>query len=257
MKLTAVDTDEAAAEPGTFRIVSDQATPADNAAATAANLKAALGTQLGFSAKTELKAASAFAAANDFFDNNPPLRVAASPTNADGYPTSTAADATGTVRWYVGADYPDDAARAANVRGSARAEVAEGLDVNYGAQANETGLRQTIKNLAVMSISDYELPGDEGEALYTSKSSRLMENLQDSSGSVGEVRADIASQRVIVDKASKRNDLQKATAQDFLGEVENADTNEVAVMLLQLQTQLQASYQVTAMLSQLSLAKML
>ena len=50
-----------------------------------------------------------------------------------------------------------------------------------------------------------------------------------------------------------RHDATMATANEILGDIQNADAYEVGVKLTTLQTQLQASYQVTAMLSELSL----
>lgn len=50
-----------------------------------------------------------------------------------------------------------------------------------------------------------------------------------------------------------RHDLVMATANELLGDIQNADPYEVGVKLTTLQTQLQASYQVTAMLSKMSL----
>ncbi|ESR26763.1 flagellin [Lutibaculum baratangense] len=240
IKLTAVATPSE--EKNTFVIGED----ADE---TAANMKAALQEAVGFAAKTELSAASSFAAANDFFDNDPPLRVDTS-SLALGEATGLRSGADDTVRWYKGANSSDP-------RSSSVASVSDELDVKYGAQANEKELRATLKNLAVMSVADYELPGKEGEGLYTAKSQRLITNLYGAAKGINEVRADVAMQRVTVEKADERNKLQKTTAEDLLGSVEDADINEVAVMLLQLQTQLQGSYQVTAMLSQLSLVKLL
>ena len=55
--------------------------------------------------------------------------------------------------------------------------------------------------------------------------------------------------------ATARQKLTQATMQNIIDQAENVSTDEVASQLLALQTDLQASYQTTAMLSQLSLVK--
>ncbi len=55
--------------------------------------------------------------------------------------------------------------------------------------------------------------------------------------------------------ATARQKLTQATMQNIIDQAENVSTDDVASQLLALQTDLQASYQTTAMLSQLSLVK--
>ena len=92
--ITLTATTSATPGPNQFTI---GATPA----ATAANLQAALTTSLGKLANTSLTAASAVAAANDFF-GDPPQRVAGPPfATATALVAGTPAD---TVSWYTGED---------------------------------------------------------------------------------------------------------------------------------------------------------
>lgn len=216
---------------------------------TLTNFETALTGEINRVAATELESASAFAAADDFFDADPPRRVDTSSLPLDQATTSRSG-AADTVDWYKGDTATDP-------RKTSVAAVADGVSIEYGAQANEAGLKDTIKNLAVMAIAEYDLPGEEGEAIYSSKSERLISNFRDAGTDIGEIRAEIAQQNVVVSKANERNGMEKATAENLLSSVEDADINEVAVSLLQLQTQLQGSYQVTAMLSQLSLVNLL
>jgi flagellar hook-associated protein 3 FlgL len=109
---------------------------------TAANLQTALTAAVGKLADTSLTAASAMAAANDFF-GSPPQRVAGSPlTSATGFVAGTAAD---TVIWYTGEDGPDPA------RGTATAQVDPSISVSYGARANEQGIRWVVQNVAALA----------------------------------------------------------------------------------------------------------
>lgn len=67
-------------------------------AATAANLQAALTAQIAKIGQTSLPAASAVAAANNFFDQ-PPMRVSGTPATATALVAGTSAN---TVSWYTG-----------------------------------------------------------------------------------------------------------------------------------------------------------
>ena len=92
-----------------------------NTAATATNLQAALSTAVGKLANTELVAASAFAASDNFFNASPPLRVSGAPFNtATSLVAGTSANS---VQWYKGETGSDPA------RGTAVARVDQGRGV--------------------------------------------------------------------------------------------------------------------------------
>ncbi len=115
-------------------------------AATAANLQSALSTAIGKLAGTSLKAASAVAASNDFFDadaNNPPQRVNGPPF--DTATSMTAGTAANTVIWYTGE------AGTSSARSTASARIDPSLVVNYGTRANEDGIRAIVQNVATLA----------------------------------------------------------------------------------------------------------
>ena len=92
-----------------------------NTAATATNLQTALSTAVGKLANTELVAASAFAASDNFFNASPPLRVSGAPFNtATSLVAGTSANS---VQWYKGETGSDPA------RGTAVARVDQGRGV--------------------------------------------------------------------------------------------------------------------------------
>ena len=113
------------------------------------NLQAALTGAVGKLAATSLSAASAMAAANNFFNvdaGQPPMRVAGPPF--DTATTLVAGTSANTVTWYTGEMGTDLA------RGTAVAKVDDALTVSYGARANEQALRSTIANIAVYAVDD-------------------------------------------------------------------------------------------------------
>src|SRR5262249_47439096 len=158
MTLTA--TSSATPGPGQFGI-------GVNSTQTAANLQTALGQSLGTLANTELVAASAMAAGNNFFDTDathPPLRVAGPP-----FDTATAlvdGSAT-TVSWYQGDNATDDP------RGTAVARVDQSLTVDYGVRANEQALSTAVKSLAVFSATQFSSSDPNAQAQYAALRTRV------------------------------------------------------------------------------------
>src|SRR5437588_19938 len=131
-QLTLTATNKAPPATGEFTIGA-------NANATAANLQASLTTAVQKLAATSLSAASAMAAANNFFNvdaGQPPMRVAGPPFNtATSLVAGTAAN---TVTWYTGEMGTDSA------RGTAVAKVDDSTSVSYGTRAKEQAHRPTI-----------------------------------------------------------------------------------------------------------------
>jgi flagellar hook-associated protein 3 FlgL len=67
------------------------------------------------------------------------------------------------------------------------------------------------------------------------------------------IQTEIAGANVSAQAAKKRLAERAPVLQDMIDEVENVSNEEISVKLLALNTRMQASLQVTAMLSQLSL----
>jgi flagellar hook-associated protein 3 FlgL len=245
--LTLTATASATPGPGQFTI---GATPS----ATATNLQAALTQGIGTLANTELVAASAVAAGNDFFDtdaSHPPQRV-------DGPPFDTATamvdgTAANTVGWYMGDDATDDP------RSTALARADQSLTVAYGARANEQGLRVAIQNLAVFAASQFSGSDPNGEGQYAALRQRVGAALAGSPNqqTVSDIAGQLAGAQVALSNAKDRHDQTNTTLQNLLQSVEGAPTEQVAAQLLSLQTSLQATLQTTAMLLQTNILKYL
>jgi flagellin-like hook-associated protein FlgL len=71
--------------------------------------------------------------------------------------------------------------------------------------------------------------------------------------SVQDMVTDFSLASARMSNAKTANAAQQSTLQDTVDGIEQASTEEVATKLLDLQTRLQASYQITASLSKLSL----
>ena len=80
-------------------------------------------------------------------------------------------------------------------------------------------------------------------------------NYNDGSQSLQSVMTDLGLKSSTLDTAQNKLNAQISTSKTVLADTQNADPYDVATKLNTLMTQLQASYQVTSSLSQLSLVK--
>lgn len=224
-------------------------------AATATNLRAALAAGLQRQAGTTLKAASTMIAAKDFFNGsatNPPLRVP-----GPGFATATAAPAPGTaadtVIWYKG----DDAATSA--RGTAPLQVDQSQTVNIGARANEEAFRIGMAQFAAVIADTYSASDPAARDRYEAISTRARNNLSYPAGTQkpAEISVELSTARVTMQNAVERHGSTKNFLGQAVDKIENASTEEVAAKILALQTRMQATYQTTSILSQLSLTNYL
>lgn len=233
----------------TFQIAYDALGMVDHDA-TAANFASALDGAIKKEAKVSLTAASAVTASQNFF-GNPPMRVdGAPPEEATALVDGTAT----TLAWYRGESGTDSA------RSTQSARIDATLNANYGARASEDGIRQLMESLAVFGAMELDLADEKtGKLQYEALTSRVRPALASDTGlSTLEVLVtQIANVATSVESAKERHKQSEAVAETMLANVETVSKEEVAASILALQTNLQASYQATAMLSQLSLVNFL
>ncbi|WP_421951606.1 hypothetical protein [Pelagibacterium sp.] len=224
---TATDTDPV--PTGGFAIGAD-------AEETAANLNTAIADKLASLTKTDLRSSSTYAAADGFFNG-----------------MGEAQDANANV-WYNGQD-------STNPRQSVSANIDENTKTQYGVQANEKGFVELIKGLAVFSVSELSPLDEENagryDALVSIQRSRLSEDNNAQPGAIEVITMELGIAASTVNTVKERHSQYGAQLQTMLAEISEAPREEVAMMLLTLQTQLQASYQATAMASQLTLVNYL
>jgi flagellar hook-associated protein 3 FlgL len=223
-----------------------------DANATAANLRTAIGAALGKEAKTTLSAASSQVAAQDFFAgslNNPPKRVPGPPFASATLPPTNAGAAATTVIWYRGDDGADPA------RNTSTVQVDQGQTVGTGARANEETFRVGLAQFAIMAVENFPAGDTNSQTRYEAMTARVSEKLGfgGSTQKPAEIITELGSAQSALSNAKARHQSTKDYLSTTLAGVENVTTEEVAAQILSLQTQLQASYQVTSMLSKLSL----
>jgi len=228
---------------GQFQIGAD-------ADATAASFEAALTGSVKHLAETTLVSASAFAAAENFFNQQgtPVMRVDGPPYDtATGTIAGTAAN---TMLWYNGEDSADP-------RNTVTARVGEGTTVGYGVQANESGFLNLIQTLAAVAVQDFPDGDATSEERYTStisrNAARLSRTKDNQPGSLAAISVELGLAKSSAGAIAERHTAHSAQLGNMLEQIEAAPTETVAMEILALKTRLEASYQTTALLSQLSL----
>jgi flagellar hook-associated protein 3 FlgL len=219
-------------------------------AATAANLQTALTTSITTVANTSLVAASAMEASSNFFDQ-PPQRVSGPPFNtATSLVNGTSAN---TVSWYTGGT-TTGSARATQV-----AQIGPSQTVDYGIQANEQGIASQLQAIAAFAAFTVSPTNSNAAAQVSDMSASVAQALstQPTQQSIQDIQTDLANAQTTMSTASSLQTQTQSTLQDMVSQIETVSPDQVASQILALQTSLQASYQTTSMLSQLSLVKFL
>ena len=180
----------------------------------------------------------------------PPLRVSGSPL---GSATALVNGSANTVKWYTGNSGPG------SPRSTATARVADSLTVQYGVQANEKAIRSQLQNIAVFAAVTVPPTGTNSAAQVAALTTRTSQNLLPQPGqqTIQDIQTDMAIAQSTMKDASTRQTQAKAMLQTIVDQAESVSTDQVASQVLALQNALQASYQTTSMLSQLSLTKFL
>jgi flagellin-like hook-associated protein FlgL len=180
----------------------------------------------------------------------PPLRVSPPFGSATSYYYGTS----NTVSWYTGNPGAPNSARA-----SSSALVDQSLTVQYGAQANERAIRSQLQNIAVYAAFTTSPTGTNSAAQVAALSQRVAQNLSAQPGqqTIQNIQTDFATAQTIMKDAGARQTQTQTMLQNMVAQTETVSSDQVASEILALQTNLQASYQTTAMLSQLTLTKYL
>jgi flagellar hook-associated protein 3 FlgL len=180
-----------------------------------------------------------------------PLRVSGSPLSAA---TSLTNGAANTVEWYTGNSGPGTARSTATVR------VDNAQTVQFGAQANEQAIRNALQQIAVYAAVVVNPPGGTNAGAQASAlSQRIADNLTPQPGqqAISDIQTDFATAQNTMKDVQARQTQSQTALQNLISDTEGISQDQVASEIQALQTSLQASYQTTAMLSQLSLVKFL
>ena len=180
----------------------------------------------------------------------PPLRVSGSPLSSA---TSLVNGSANTVQWYTGNNGPGSA------RSTATVQIDSGQSVQFGAQANEQAIRQALQAVATYASVTVSPSASTSPTAINALSQRIAANLTPtgSQQTLQEMQTDFANAQTTMQDAQARQTQTQTALTNLVSNTEGINQNQVASEILALQTDLQASYQTTSMLSQLSLVKFL
>ena len=180
----------------------------------------------------------------------PPLRVSGSPL---GSATSLVNGSANTVAWYTGNSGPGSARSTSTVR------VDSSQTVQFGAQANEQAIRQMVQNIAVYAAVTVSPTATNSAGVASALGGRIAANLTPQAGqqTIQDIQTDFATAQTTMQDVQARQTQTKTALQNLISDTEGISQDQVASQILALQNSLQASYQTTSMLSQLSLVKFL
>ncbi|TXN33433.1 MULTISPECIES: hypothetical protein [unclassified Methylobacterium] len=220
----------------------------------AANISTALSNALKETAGTTLSASSASRATQDFFAGSKTEGLAPRRVSADGNGYAEGASAT-TVIWYTGDDTSTDP------RATASVQIGSDRKIGIGAQANEAPIRAVLAGIAQVAVQSFTTTqtGTSEAARYLAVAERSRSVLTSTNGREGlqAIASDLGLAAKTMTETKADNRAARATLQDSLDGVDTVSLEEVTAKLLALQNQLQASYQVTSMLSKLTLTNYL
>lgn len=220
-------------------------------------IASAIETELAFqieqSVKTKGEAASRIQAAQDFFltsNGGEPKRVVGTPETATTLDTATIAGKP-TVNWYVGDNGTGSA------RDTAKAQVDSKLDVSYGARANEDSIARQLAYMTAFTLPTYNETDSLDKNRYAAFSNAISAGL--SSIQQGDVVKTLSTELGIANKVMTDADTRHKTTASMLltasDGIDGVNKEEVAAKIMTLRNTIEASYQATSMLYQLSLTK--
>jgi flagellar hook-associated protein 3 FlgL len=231
----------------------NQFTIGATAADTATSLQTALTAAIGNLAQTALPAASAIAAADDFF-SDPPIVV--DPSSAPNYAAATSlvnGTSANTVMWYTGENGSTPALQ------TATAQVGPSMTIAYGMRATEPAITALLANVGAFAATTFSASNPDAQASYQALSQSVMANLSGVPGTqtISDIQAQIANAQTTVTNATTLNTQTQTTLQDMLQGIDGVNQNQIGEDILTLQNNLSASMSVTARLAQLSLVNYL
>jgi hypothetical protein len=167
-------------------------------------------------------------------------------------------NAANTVVWYQGENGSPDPLSTQSV------QVSAGSSVQVGVRANQPAISNVLAGLATVALGMPSSSDPNAAAIYSAisgKAQPLLSSADTSPGtsstgalpSVQDTVTQLSLASTRLSNAATTNKASQNTLQNTLDGIEQAPTEEVVAKLLDVQNRLQASYQVTASLSKLSL----
>ncbi|PZQ49124.1 MAG: hypothetical protein DI551_00290 [Micavibrio aeruginosavorus] len=165
-----------------------------------------------------------------------------------------------------------------NTAGKTTVRVSDSSEFDYTVLANKTSMKDIVKLLGVLqalppveyapgALNDPMAttiagdtppnPPEEKQENFYAVLNNIISGLNNALDGIEQVQFKLSQVQAQISNVQASHTDQINAYKDVIGEVEDVDITEASAKLLQIQTQLQASFQVTALLSQLTLANYL
>lgn len=128
--------------------------------------------------------------------------------------------------------------------------ITAGQEVVYGARANDAPFREALKGLAMLAVTDVS---QMDEAAYATWMDRVVTSLTAGQEGMLNISAKIGFNQEIVETAQTQLVDLSLVRRMQIANYENVDPYEAVTRMTSLETQLQASYEVTSRLTNLSI----
>ncbi|MDE1151282.1 MAG: hypothetical protein PW788_02000 [Micavibrio sp.] len=166
--------------------------------------------------------------------------------------TQTTAQLTANVNAFSASDVGINPALSGS--GSVSVRVDTSTEVDYTVKADNSGMQDIMKALALAANLTAPGAGDTPDATQMNNVLRQIATIaQGGADALNAQNAQIGSKFDLMSSIQDTHKRDAATYETLFSSSENADTTEVVAKVQQLQTQLEASYQVTSIASKLSL----
>jgi flagellar hook-associated protein 3 FlgL len=138
--------------------------------------------------------------------------------------------------------------------GSVTTRLDNGYQVDYGVRADDPAIRQVLEGLYMLaSVAPGSVPDEAYAAWQDTAITRLVDGYQ----AVVDLSAQLGFKEAMINDAITRHQATMAQLNNQVADLEAADPYETAMRLSQLQTQLEATFSITARMNELTLTKFL
>ena len=128
----------------------------------------------------------------------------------------------------------------------------------FGARSNEAGFAETLAGTALLAVTNFSTTDETlARQQFSEMRDRARSVFDQAKTDVTTSNVSLLNSQTIAKSKSDDQKAQKVVFETALADAENAPIEQTAVSLTNLQTQLQALYQLTAKLQSLSLANYL
>jgi flagellar hook-associated protein 3 FlgL len=138
--------------------------------------------------------------------------------------------------------------------GTTTARLDHGYEISYGVRADDPAMRELLQGLYMLASVPY---GSVPEDAYIAWQDEAVSHINAGFQGVIDLSAELGYKQSVVNNAITQHEAAIVQINNQVATLEAADPFETALRLSQLQTQLEATFSLTARMSELSLTKFL